>query len=229
MHTPAGYKIVGEGQDAKAMVTDFWAMIFNPSSVDRIIHVLIGAWLAGVFLVVSISAYYMLKKRHLQFARLSMKVAIVMGMIAAILQLISADASAKITAKYQPAKLAAMEGVFATEPKTPMAVIGWVDFKNETVKGISIPGGLSWLTYRDVNQPVTGLNEFPKEDWPAVQAVFQVYHLMIYMWGAMFILLVLGIYFWMRKKLETARWYLWCLVSFRHLTPNCQSSRLVYN
>src|SRR5271169_2073868 len=69
MQTPAGYKIVGNGADARAVLTDFWEMLFNPSSVDRLIHVILGCWLSGIFLVVSISAYYYLKQIHLPFAR----------------------------------------------------------------------------------------------------------------------------------------------------------------
>jgi cytochrome bd ubiquinol oxidase subunit I len=212
MQTPAGYKIVGEGPDRKAIVTDFWQMLFNPSSLDRIFHVLVGAWLAGIFLVLSICAYYLLRNRHLEFARLSMKIALVAGVATVILQLISADLSARLVARYQPAKLAAMEGIFVTEPKSPMAIIGWVDKKEERVNGILVPGLLSFLTYRDVDMPVTGLNAFPKEDWPHVQAVFQMYHLMIYMWGAMTLLVFLGIFFWWRKTLENKKWFLWCLI-----------------
>src|SRR4029077_3754281 len=68
MQTPAGFHIVGEGLQARAEITNFWAMVFNPSSVDRLIHVLIGCWLAGAFLVVSVSAYYLLKNRFSHFA-----------------------------------------------------------------------------------------------------------------------------------------------------------------
>ena len=64
MQTPAGFHIVGEGLKARAEITDFWAMVFNPSSMDRLFHMLCGAWQAGAFLVVSVSAWYLLKKRH---------------------------------------------------------------------------------------------------------------------------------------------------------------------
>ena len=56
--TPAGYHVVGEGIEARAEIVDFWAKVFNPSSVDRLCHVLSGAWLAGAFLVISVSAYF---------------------------------------------------------------------------------------------------------------------------------------------------------------------------
>ncbi|MCW8818334.1 MAG: cytochrome ubiquinol oxidase subunit I, partial [Ignavibacteriaceae bacterium] len=75
MQTPAGFHIVGEGLNARAEITDFWELVFNPSSVDRLLHVLSGAWLAGAFLVISISAFYILKKRHLAFSKASIKIA----------------------------------------------------------------------------------------------------------------------------------------------------------
>src|SRR4029077_18137587 len=65
MQTPAGYHIVGQGLKARAEITDFWAMVLNPSTLDRISHVYMGAWQAGAWLVLSVSAYYLLKKRHI--------------------------------------------------------------------------------------------------------------------------------------------------------------------
>ena len=79
MQTPAGYHIVGEGLKARAEITDFWEMVFNPSSMDRLLHVLCGAWQAGAFLVVSVSAWYLLKRRHEEFARASLRVGLVVG------------------------------------------------------------------------------------------------------------------------------------------------------
>ena len=75
--TPAGYHIVGTGLSARAEITDFWAMVFNPSSMERLAHVLGGAWLAGAFLVISVSAYYILKNRHLDFAKASLKIGLI--------------------------------------------------------------------------------------------------------------------------------------------------------
>jgi cytochrome bd ubiquinol oxidase subunit I len=212
MQTPAGFKVTGEGLAARAEITSFWAMVFNPSSMDRLTHVLIGCWLAGTFLVISISAYYLLKGRHLSFARTSMKVSLCMASVLVILQLISADSSARIVTKYQPAKLAAMEGLFETQANAPMFLVGWVDKKNEKTYGISVPGLLSLLAYRNPEATVTGLDQFPKEDWPQAPAVFQLYRLMIYMWGGMTTVAILGWIFWKRIRQGRARPLLWLMV-----------------
>ena len=212
MHTPAGYKIVGEGSEAKAVVTDFWQMIFNPSAMDRLTHVVLGCWLSGIFLFISISAYYLLKKRYMLFAKTGLKIGLVAGGIVLFLQLLSADSTAKGVSVNQPVKLAAIEGVYETVPYTPMSVIGWVDSKTETVQGIKIPGLLSFLVNRNLEKPVKGLKEFPKEDWPNVAAVFQTYHLMIFMWVGMVCCVLLGLYCWKKKKLEESKWTLRVLI-----------------
>lgn len=212
MQTPAGFKIVGEGRAARAVVTDFWAMVFNPSSMDRLVHVILGCWLAGIFLVISICAYYFLKKKFLHFAKITMKISLVLALIVLVLQLISADSTAEGVAKNQPSKLAAMEGVYKTEKSTPMTLFGWVDKENKRVKGLKIPGLLSFLTYHDFTTPVTGLDQIPPDEHPPVQIVFQTYHLMIFMWGFMVLGAAAG-FFWLWKgKLEKAKWTLRFLV-----------------
>lgn len=212
MQTPAGYKIVGEGREAKAVVTDFWQMMFNPSSVDRVVHVVIGCWLAGIFLILSVCAYYALKKRHRAFTKETMRVALIVAFAALILQLLSADSTARGVAQNQPIKLAAMEGVYKTLPATPINIIGWVNEKERAVTGWQIPGMLSFLTYRDFHTPVPGLEQFPERDWPPVSIVFQTYHLMVAMWFLMFLLTIAALFYWWRKRLDKAKWVLWGLV-----------------
>lgn len=208
MQTPAGFKIVGEGAEARAVLTDFWAMIFNPSFLDRLTHVLIGCWLTGAFMVISVSAYYLLKGRHKDFAIKSLRWGLIIGGVMVLLQLVSADSSARIVSKYQPTKLAAMEGIFETKPDTAMNLVGWVDQETREVKGIQVPGLLSFLVYRNTETPVVGLNHYPESDWPMVNAVFQTYHLMIYMWCGMFLAVLLGLIVWKRKNYERAKWSL---------------------
>lgn len=213
MQTPAGFHIVGEGTAARAEIVSFWAMVFNPSSVDRLIHSVIGAWLAGSFLVISVSAYYLLKKQHIDFAKSSLKIGLSVAITACLLQLISGDSSAKGVAVNQPMKLAAMEGVYKTGKDVPLALFGHVNTKEQKLDySISIPGLLSFLSFGDRNAEIKGLDQFPKADWPNVQAVFQMYHLMIMMWGIMFFLAVLAAILWQRGTLFTNKWVLRALV-----------------
>ena len=212
MQTPAGYQIVPDGTRTRAVVTDLWQMLFNPSAVDRLIHVLLGCWLAGIFFVLSVSAYYLLRRRHLKHTNKMMKIGLIAASIVLVLQLISADSTARGVAFNQPSKLAAMEGVFKTQPYTGISLFGWVDTKNETVKGITIPGLLSFLTYHDFETPVVGFDQIPPEDRPPIGIVFQVYHLMIMMWALMAFFTVAALIYWKRKKLLKAKWVLWGLI-----------------
>jgi cytochrome bd ubiquinol oxidase subunit I len=212
MQTPAGFHIVGEGMRARAEITDFWQMVFNPSSMDRLLHVLCGAWQAGPFLVVSVSAWYLLKKRHTEFARASLRVGLVVGMAASLLQLVSGHGSACGVAKNQPAKLAAFEGLYQITPHAPLTLFGWVDEKSEKVThDVAIPGLLSYLVYRDTSKPVAGLHEFNRADWPPVQMSFQFYHIMVAVGFGMILVAGLGfLYFWHGSLFEK-RWLLWLL------------------
>lgn len=178
--TPAGYHIVGEGMNARAEITDFWAMVFNPSSVERLLHVWLGAFLAGAFLVLSVHAYYILKNRHLEISKKAFRIALGVATIFSLGQLFTGHLSADGVAKNQPAKLAALEGHFEASAPAPLYLVGWVDKENQEVTGIGIPGGLSFLLYQDSEKPVTGLNAFPEDERPgAVNAVFQFYHIMV--------------------------------------------------
>ena len=144
MQTPAGYQIVTHNGVARAEVKDFWVVVFNPSTLDRLFHVLCGAWQAGAFLVVSVSAWYLLKKRHLDFARASLRVGLTVALVASLLQLVSGDSSAREVAKQQPAKLAAFEGLYETCSNAPLTLVGFVDEKDQKVVGLQWPGMLSW-------------------------------------------------------------------------------------
>jgi cytochrome d ubiquinol oxidase subunit I len=177
-----------------------------------------GAWQAGAFFVISVAAFYLLRRQHEHFAKTSMKVAFVVAMGASLLQLVSGHDSAVTVAEHQPAKLAAFEGVYETGPDQPLAIMGWVDEANQEVVGIEIPGMLSWLVGYDTGTVVQGLNDFPEEDRPPVQITFQTYHVMVAI-GMTLILLawVGGIMAW-RDQLVRHRWMLWILV-FSVLLP----------
>ena len=212
--TPSGYHIVGEGLEARAEVTDFWAMVFNPSSVDRLSHVWIGSFLAGAFLIISVHAYYLLKNRHIEVSKRAFKIALVVALVASLSQLFTGHRSADGVAVNQPAKLAAMEGHYDSLQAADMYIMGWVDHDNQEVTGIKIPNGLSFLIHQDFNEPVKGLNHFPKEDIPGqINAVFQFYHIMVAIGMTLIGLTLLGAFLWWRGKLFDHKWYLQVMVA----------------
>lgn len=207
--TPAGYHIVGEGMQARAEITDFWEMVFNPSSVDRLTHVWIGAFLAGSFLILSVHAYYLLKNRHVELSQKAFKIALVVATVSSLGQLFTGHHSAEGVAENQPAKLAALEGHFDTSAVADMYIMGWVDKETQTVTGLKIPGGLTFLLHYDFETPVTGLNAFPEDERPtALNAIFQFYHIMVAIGMTLIGLSLFAVFQWWRGKLFDQKWLL---------------------
>lgn len=216
--TPAGYHIVGEGVDARAEIVDFWAMVFNPSSVERLSHVLMGCWQAGAFLVISVGAFYLLKKQHEVFAKRSIGVGLGIAAVASLMQLYTGHASGVQVGETQPAKLAALEGHWPAEAPAGLYLFGWVDEQSETTAGVQIPGLLSWLFQGDAEAPVTGLQAFAEEDRPPVNLTFQAFHIMVTIGLFLILLTFASIVGYRMGWLFRTRWFLWLLV-FAVLLP----------
>lgn len=217
--TPAGYHIVGEGMQARAEIVDFWAMVFNPSSVDRLTHVWLGAFLAGSFLILSVHAYYILKGKYVVLSKKAFKITLVVAAVSSLAQLFTGHSSAEGVSENQPAKLAAMEGHFEEEAAADLYLLGWVDKESQSVTGLKVPGGLSFMLHQDFETPVTGLNAFPEEDRPSqVNAVFQFYHLMVAIGMFLIALSLYALWQWKRGKLFQKKWLLWTFV-FTALLP----------
>jgi cytochrome d ubiquinol oxidase subunit I len=215
MQTPSGFHIVGEGMAARAEITDFWAMVFSPSFTDRLFHTLCGAWQAGAFLVVSVGAWYLLTKKHREFAEASLRAGLAVALAASLLQLASGHASARGVAKNQPVKLAAFEGRYETATNAPLTLFGWVDEKNEKVIGPAIPGMLSLLSHDSAGAAVTGLREAAPSpaDRPPVNATFQSFHLMAGIGFSLIAVSALGFFYLCRGSLFGKRWMLRLLVT----------------
>ncbi len=216
--TPAGFAIrehpVGGQVFRRAEITDFWAMVFSPSSMHRLVHVWFGAFLMGAFFVMSISAWYLLKGRHREFAERSFAGALALAIVVSLAQLVSGHLQAGMVARHQPAKLAAFEGLYRTESHAPMHLWGWPDGKAERVRyGVAVPGLLSWLIHYDTSAEVPGLDEL-EADWgrPPVRVSFESYHLMVGI-GMIFIASTLYAgWRYRRGTLFETRWLLWFFV-----------------
>lgn len=221
--TPAGHVIRQMTRDGepwffegapvmRAELADFWTAVFNPSTVDRLTHTLIGAFLMGAFFVLSISAWYLLRGKHEDFARRSFGGALLFATIFSLAQLASGHSNAQMVAEHQPAKLAAFEGHFKTGP-ADLSLIGWPnEDAARTEWNVAIPGMLSWLISFDTQQPVIGLNDFRREHWPPLLLSFMSYHVMVAI-GMFFIALTLlsSVLLW-RGVLFRQRWLLWIFV-----------------
>ena len=194
MQTPAGYTLAETAFGRQAFMTSFAEVVLTPSFLIRILHVLTSAWMVGAALMLSVSAWYLLRSRHERFARANLTVALPFFAVLAVLQLVVFGAESAVNVvENQPTKLAAMEGVWETESCTPLYIVGWVDEEAQSTTGLSIPCLLSFLAFQDFNAEVTGLNAVSPDVWPPINLIFQAYHLMINL-GMLFIALgVLGL------------------------------------
>ncbi len=224
--TPAGHHIVQvmqrdgtplliNGQPQyRAEIVDFWAVVFNPSSVHRLLHVWLGAGILGAFFVLSIAAYYMLRNRHVSAAEKMFKVALPVALILSLLAPLSGHFQAQTVAETQPAKLAAFEGHFETgDGPAPLYLWGWPDQEAREVRyGAAVPGMLTFLVHEDFSTPVTGLDQFPETDWPPVWISFQTYHIMVALGMYFIAITVLATFLYARGALFRTRWLLWLFV-----------------
>lgn len=212
--TPAGFVIEGEGEAARARITDFWAMVWNPSSVERLTHVLIGSLILGAFFVASVCAWWILRDRHRDVAERAFRVALVTAAIASLAMFVSGHSNARMVAEEQPAKLAALEAHFtSSEEGTGLYLFGLPDEEGERVDyGLEVPGLLSFLVYGDTTRPVAALDTIPEDERPPVVVPFLTYHLMIGL-GTYFVAIsLLGLALLRGGRIFRMRWLLWVFV-----------------
>jgi cytochrome d ubiquinol oxidase subunit I len=210
MQTPQGYEVI----DNRAVMTSFWDVVFTPSFIPRLMHVFFASWTVGAALLLSVSSWYLLKKRHVELAKSNLKVALPAFILFATLNVVifGANQAVEVT-NNQPLKLASVEGLWESESCARMFVVGWVDETTQTTTGISIPCLLSFLAYQDVNATVAGINSFAPAPIPPINLLFQVYHFMIVMGPALAgIGLLAGLWFLWKRRLYESRFVLWLLV-----------------
>ncbi|MEG8946195.1 cytochrome ubiquinol oxidase subunit I [Rosettibacter firmus] len=197
--TPAGYVI----KNGRAELIDFWAAVFNPSTLPRFFHTFLASLISGAFLMIGISAYLILNNKETDAAKKSLKLALIFGFIVSVLQLFpSGHEHGQQVARTQPEKFAAIQGLYTSKSKAPIAIFA-IPFDNppELKVPIEIPGLLSWLAFGDINAKIKGINEFPDDEIPPLFLTFVSYHNMVLL-GIYFILITaLGTYYLWKKKL----------------------------
>lgn len=210
MQTPAGYELL----DGRARLTDFWAAVFNPSTLPRLLHTLASAWAMGAFLMAGVSAWYFLKRRPTDVARVSLRLGVAASLAAVVLVFASGDRHARQVARTQPAKFAAMEGLYSTTPGAPMILFSLPPTQEGRREGpeLMVTNLTSFLAFGNFQAPVQGLEEFPREDWPPVAVTFLSFHNMVILGNLMALVALSGAFLLWRGRLETSPRWLWTMV-----------------
>ena len=213
MQTPAGAELAADG--SKAVITDFLAAAFNPSTLPRYTHVVVALLILGAFASLAVGAWYLLRGKHADFAMKTIRVGAIVGIVASCALIVTAHSSAVEVSQEQPTKLAMMEGMYGDEVP-PLYAFGWVDEENQqVVTPFSIPGGTSFLATGTWDAQYQGLNSLAQTekygdmdvaDLP-VNLVFQSYHLMVAMYGLIMITAILAVVFSLRGgRIRSMRW-----------------------
>lgn len=206
MNSPAGFDYV----DGQYLNIDPIAAMFNDAWFSQALHMTLAAFVATGFAVAGVHALMILKNKNVAFHNAAFRISALTACVAALLQPISGDISAKDVAERQPAKLAAMEAHFNTESRAPFLIGGIPDEDNDTVHfGLKIPGLLSFLAHGDIDAPVMGLKDIPREDRPPVAITHYAFQLMIGLGMLLAALSVIYLYGLIRKKhWLSSRWLL---------------------
>ncbi len=204
MHTPQGYEILADGQ---LMPKDWLQIIFNPSFPFRYLHMVTAAYLTTAFVVGGVGGFYLWQRRHIPEARIMLGMATMMAALVAPAQLMFGHMHGENTMQYQPVKVAAMEGNWSHTTNAPLYLFGWPDQKKEeTLYGITIPGGASLVLTGKTQGAIPNLKQFKPEDRPPVAPIFWSFRIMVGIG-----LLMIGIGFisaiqYFRGKLFASHW-----------------------
>lgn len=212
MQHPVGYTL---GPNGEILLSSFWALLLNPWALWQYAHNMNGAVITACFVMASVGAFYLLTKRHEAYGRVFVRLGVIVGVIASIVQLFpTGDQQGKMVALHQPTTLAAMEGLFNTKEGAPLVILGQPDVEKRRLDNpLEVPRLLSFLTYQRWGAEVKGLDAFPEDQWPDnIPLLYYSYHVMVGL-GTIFIA-IMAIAAWKlwRGTLYACKAMLWVLM-----------------
>jgi cytochrome bd ubiquinol oxidase subunit I len=212
MQHPVGYAL---GPNGEIMLSSFWGLLLNQWALAQYAHTMIGAVQTGCFVMAAVGAFYILDKRDEAYGRTFVKTGVIVGVIAACLQLFpTGDIQGRMVLQSQPETLAAMEGLFQSQQGAPLAILGQPDVENRRLDNpLVVPNALSFLTYRKWSANVRGLESFPQDLWPErIPLLYFSYHVMVGLGTIFMAVMVVAAFLLWRDKLYEVRWMLWLLM-----------------
>ncbi|MDQ2732415.1 MAG: cytochrome ubiquinol oxidase subunit I, partial [Armatimonadota bacterium] len=211
MQHPVGYTI---GADHTVKMTSLWQVLANPFAGWQYAHAIVGSLSTASIVMAGTGAYYALMHKHPDFARICIRTGVICGLVFSLLQLFpTGDMNGANVTRFQPVKLAAMEGLFHSEKGASLAIIGMPDEdKKRLIDPIQVPKMLSFLAYGNASASVKGLDEYPASATPPIAVTYYAYHIMVGL-GTIFIgVMTLGGLLLWRDRIFRSRWFLWILM-----------------
>jgi cytochrome bd ubiquinol oxidase subunit I len=213
MQHPVAYERTANGSFA---LTSFWGLILNPWAWWQYAHNMSGALVTGAFVMMAVGAFYLLRREHTDFGKIFIKTGLVGAVISTLLVIgPTGDGQGRNLVKYQPVTLAAMEGLFTSQPGAPLIILGQPDIPNRKIDNpVEIPNMLSFLSHRSWSAELKGLDAFPESEWPQnIPLLYYAYHIMVGLGTIFMAIVATSAYLLWRKKLFEARWMLWILLA----------------
>jgi cytochrome d ubiquinol oxidase subunit I len=212
MQHPQGHAL---GADGTLHLADVWAFLFNKWAIWQYLHTMCAAVITGAFVMAAVGAYWMLMHKHEDAARRSLKLGVITGLIATLLQLFpTGDQQGKLVAQHQEPTLAAMEGKFETSTRAELVIIGQPNVADRQLENpIVVPRVLSFLAYGSFGAKVKGLNDIPRDEWPDnVELLYFAYHIMVGLGTLLIAVMMLAAYSLWRGTLYRSRRVQWMLM-----------------
>jgi cytochrome d ubiquinol oxidase subunit I len=212
MQHPVAYERLPNGQFE---VLSFWQLLLNPWGLFQYMHNMTGAVVTASFVMAAVGAFYLLDGKREGYGRIFTRVGVISGVISCILIIFpTGDLHGKYVARHQPAAIAGMEGLFHTTSGAGIVLMGQPNEETQQIDNpIVVNNVLSFLIYGTTKAEVTGLDSFPRDQWPsALPLLFYAYHIMAGLGTYFVVLMIVAAFLLWRKKLYTARWILWLLL-----------------
>ena len=212
MQHPVAYRMLPDGTYE---VTSFWQFFMNPWAWLEYAHNMSGAVITGALVMCAVGALYLLEGKSVEHARIFLRVGVIAGCISCVAQIFpTGDLQGRYMAKYQPAAVAGMEGLFKSQLGAPIVIVGQPDEEKQTIDNpLAANGLLSFLVYGTSKAEVQGLDKIPREDWPEpLPLLYYAYHIMAGLGTYFALLMIVGAFLLWRGRLFSTRWALWPLM-----------------
>jgi cytochrome d ubiquinol oxidase subunit I len=215
MQHPVAYRLMPNGTFE---LTSFWGLLLNPWAWLQYAHTMCGSVVTAAFVMSAVGAFYVIDKRSVEAGKLFLRVGVIAGLLSCIAQIFpTGDLHGRYVARYQPAAIAGMEGLFRTQTGAPIVLLGQPDMEQQRIDNpLAVNDVLSFLAYGTTAAQVKGLDQFPRDQWPTtLPLLYYSYHIMAGL-GTYFVLLmaIAAVLLW-RGKLYSSGWILWpILLSF---------------